>query len=271
VSLEATISATERPATIESLAADLAALGVMTGCVLMVHSSLSQLGYVSGGAPAVIAALDRVVGSAGTLVMPTHSSDLSDPAEWREPAVPAAWHQMLRDTLPAYDPATTPTWAMGAIAENFRTHPDVQRSQHPRQSFAARGPRAAIIVVHHALDCAMGERSPLGRLYDLDARILLLGVGHDRNTSLHLAEHRTRWSGKKTAVFGSPVTIECARRWLVVEDLAYDDSDFGRLGADFERDMTRVTIGRVATATARLMPMRGLVDYAARWMERHRP
>lgn len=270
MSLERIIAATDRPAAVDSLVNDLRAVGVTAGSVLMVHSSLSSLGYVNGGAAAVIEALTRVLGPTGTLVMPTHSSDLSDPAAWRDPPVPPAWHLSLRESMLAFDPATTPTWRMGAIAEAFRTHPGVLRSGHPRQSCAARGRRAETITNAHALDCAMGDRSPMGRLYALDAWILLLGVGHDRNTSLHLAEYRAAFPGKHEADFGSPVNVYGKRRWRVVRDLDIDDSDFARLGDDFEHDTQQVIIGPVAQATARLMRMRALVDYAVAWMGRNR-
>jgi aminoglycoside 3-N-acetyltransferase len=255
MTLETVIAATDRPATVDSLVA---------------HSSLSALGYVAGGTPAVIEALTRALGPAGTLVMPAHSSDLSDPAEWRAPPVPPRWHQTIRDGMPAYDPAVTPTWKMGVIAETFRSQPGVKRSAHPRQSCAARGPASDTVVEKHAIDCAMGEHSPLARLYDLDAWVMLLGVIHDRNTSLHLAEYRARYPSKKTVSFGSPVTIDGVRRWHVVEDLDFDDSDFARLGIDYERDTEQVFVGRVGQATARLMRLRPLVDYAVHWMERNR-
>ncbi len=256
--------------TVDSLVQDFRALGVTAGATLMVHTSLSAVGYVNGGPPALISALTEGLGPTGTLVMPTHSSDLSDPVAWRDPPVPAAWHRTIRETMPAYDPATTRTWHMGAVAESFRTHPGVLRSAHPRQSCAARGPNARMIVDDHPLDCAMGEHSPLARLYDLDAGVLLLGVDHARNTSLHLGEYRARFAGRKTAAFGSPVMIDGRRQWHVVEDLDFDDSDFARLGFDYERDTEQVMLGKVGQATARLMSQRPLVDYAVRWMERNR-
>jgi aminoglycoside 3-N-acetyltransferase len=84
------IARTASPATVDSLAAELGELGVEPGMVLLVHSSLSHLGWVAGGAQAVVLALLEVVGPDGTLVMPTHSY-LTDPATWYDPAVPEAW------------------------------------------------------------------------------------------------------------------------------------------------------------------------------------
>lgn len=86
-----------RPNTVSSLCEEFVELGVERGMVLLVHSSLSALGWVCGGAVAVVRALERVLGEEGTLVMPTHSGDLSDPSEWRHPAVPKVWWQMIRD------------------------------------------------------------------------------------------------------------------------------------------------------------------------------
>ena len=95
MSEESLIGATPTPRTRESLAHDLRELGVTAGMILEVHSSLSSLGWVCGGPVAVVQALLDVVTPTGTLVMPTHSGDYTDPTLWSNPPVPASWIPIL--------------------------------------------------------------------------------------------------------------------------------------------------------------------------------
>ena len=262
----------ETPATIKSLQADFEALGVKKGMVLLVHSSLSAMGWVCGGAVAVIIALQEVLGETGTLVMPAHSTDLSDPRQWANPPVPESWWQTIRETMPAYDPDLTPTRSMGKIAETFRKQNEVLRSAHPQRSFWARGPQASSIINNHAFAYGFGEHSPLARIYDLQGFVLLLGVGHSSNTSIHLAEYRADFRTKCIVQEGAPISQAGSRVWTTFEDINADDSDFDRLGEDFlGSDAGKVVQhGKVGIANCQLMPQRAVVDYAVNWLEKNR-
>jgi aminoglycoside 3-N-acetyltransferase len=265
------IKKTAAPVTVSSMVRDLRALGVRPGVTILVHSSLGAIGWVAGGVHAVVLALEEAVGPGGTLVMPSHSSHLTDPASWVNPPVPAAWFETIREETPPFDPALTPARGMGAVVDCFRSQPGVLRSNQPRDSFCARGPHAEAIVTDHSLAFGLGENSPLARLYDLDALVLLLGVGHESNTSLHLAEYRTEWPGKRLIAQGAPVVIDGERRWERFQDVDLDADDFEALGTDFERDTNSVRLGRVGLASSRLMSQRAAVDYAVTWIPAHRP
>lgn len=251
------------PRTRESLTLDLRRLGLEVGTTVLIHSSLSSLGWVCGGAEAVVASLMDVVTATGTLVMPSHTTQKSDPANWRNPPVPSEWWQVIRDTMPPFDPRLSVTFGMGQIIEVFRRWPDVIRSSHPQVSFAAWGTHAQHLVSEHSLDFSLGERSPLARIYDLDGWVMLLGVGHMSNTSFHLAEYRVPHVPQVTN--RAPVLEAGQSVWRTYQDIDMDEGCFAQLGAAFER-VSDVQIGQVGSAQARLFRQRAAVDFAIGWL-----
>ena len=202
--------------------------------------------------------------------MPTMTGELTDPADWQHPPVPEPWWDVIRREMPPFMPDLTHTREMGFLAETFRKQDGVRRSNHPHTSFAAWGKHAAVITAGHALESAIGEQSPVARIYDLGGYVLLLGVGHGNNSSLHLAEARAVYPGKHTIRNGAPILVDGKREWVEFEELAGDDADFAQIGANFARDTGLECVGQVGEATARLMPQRALVDYAVAWMAAHR-
>ena len=181
-------------------------LGVRAGGVLLAHTSFSSTGPVDGGPAGLIAALREAVGPRGTLVMPSMSSDDENP----------------------FDPARTPCPDMGVTADTFWRRDGVLRSDSPH-AFAAAGPLAAAITAPHPIDPPHGSDSPVGRARDHDAHVLLLGVGHDANTTIHLAENeagvRYRRAVHVTVLArGRPVRFDyaeidhCCARFALVDD-----------------------------------------------------
>ncbi len=252
------------PRTESRLREDLATIGVEPEMTLMVHSSLSSIGWVLGGAPTVVRALLHLLGEKGTLVMPAATPQCADPATWTAPAVPDVWLDEVREHLPLFDPRTTPT-AMGAIPETFRTWPDTLRSDHPLESVCARGADASEIVGDHPLAFSEGRGGPFEKLYDLDARVLLLGVGFNRCTALHFAESLS--DKRRTTTVRFPALEDGRRVWIEVPNVADDnDTHFPVIGEEY-LSAGRARRGRIGDAESTLFPMRDLVDFAVGYFD----
>lgn len=244
-------------------------VGVKEGQSIMVHTSLSSLGFVCGGPQIVIEAIIECVGKEGTIMMPTQSWKNLDPktgVHWEEPK---EWWQIIRDNWPAYDKDITPTNTMGAVAEMFRKWPGAKRSDHPARSVAALGKYADYLTENHDLSNIFGEDSPIDKLYKLDGYVLLIGVGYDKNTSIHLADAKAEYPSKHNVTESSAIMVNGERKWVSYDTLAVDGEDFIEIGADFENkyNVNEVEIGN---ATVKFMKQRNIVDYAIEWIEKNR-
>jgi len=263
------INSTKQPNTITSLKSDFMALGVKPGDIIIMHSSLSKIGWTVGGSVAVIKAITEILTPEGTLVMPTFTGDNSEPSDWEHPPVPKTWWDTIRNEMPAFDPKITPTRGMGIIVETFRNWPGVSRTNHPISSFAAWGKRANYILDNHDLEADLGEETPLSRLYELNGFILLLGVTHENNTSLHLAEYRSEFPGKKHNITGSAMMVNNQRKWVEWKEIDLNPDDFEQLGVDYESSID-YQLGKVGEANARLISLRSIVDFAIEWLPKNR-
>lgn len=228
--------------TAASLGADFAPLGLRRDMIVMVHSSLSRVGWTKGGPLTVIQALLEVLGPNGTLVMPAESPQVGEPTNQS-----------------VFDPHTTPT-TMGAIPEAFRTYPGTRRSNHPLVSVSANGRHAHEITAQHPLEFCEGRGTPFEKLYDLDAWTLLLGVSFNRCTSLHYAESLV--PNRRTMISRFPLIENGVRVWVEKLSMGTDNgTHFPIVGQRFV-DRGHVRSGKVGNADALFFATRALVDFA---------
>lgn len=243
--------------------------GVKKGQSIMVHTSLGSLGFVCGGPQIVIEALLESVGKEGTIMMPTQSWKNLDPemgVHWEEPK---EWWQIIRDNWPAYNKDITPTNTMGAVAEMFRKWPGSLRSDHPARSVAAWGKNAKYLTENHDLSNIFGEGSPIAKLYELDGYVLQIGVGYDKNTSIHLADVRAEYPSKHMETDCSAIMENGQRVWKTYETLYVDGEDFVDIGKAFEEEC-KVTKVQLGNGIITMMKQRDIVDFAVKWIEKNR-
>lgn len=239
---------------------DLLRMGLPEGVPLMIHASMRSV----GASPSVMLdALRTVCGPDATFVVPTLTTgnSLTSPAFRR--ATRGLAPEEVRGivaAMPDFDRDTSPSEGMGSLAEHIRTRPGAHRSAHPITSLAALGPDAAEYTAEHALESHFGERSPLRRLYDADAWILLLGVGFDVCSAFHLAEYRIP---ARTQSYTCFEVVDGVRHRREFTGIVLDDTDFGILG-DYFKDEGYVRNGRIGQANCSMMRLREAVDFAVR-------
>jgi aminoglycoside 3-N-acetyltransferase len=265
--LEALIASQSGPITRQMLVSDLRALGVEGGMTVLAHTSLSSVGWLPGGAATLALCLREALGASGTLVVPTQSSELSDPVHWSNPPIPREWFEETKATMAPFDSHTTPSAGQGIFPEIIRTHPESHRSSHPHTSFAALGSKAREIVEGHLLSSPLGENSPLQKLYDLDAKVLFIGTDYSSNTSFHLAEERIE--NAPTVAQGAPMMVDGTQQWVKFEAVDYDTEDFAECGDAFEQTAT-INVGAIGRATSRLFSIRSVVDFSEKWFSDNR-
>ncbi len=255
---------TKKPYTTKKIVSDMERAGIAKGDTIIFHASMSKAHWICGGAVAVILALQEAVGENGNIVMPAQTGQLTDPAKWENPPVPESWWKIIRAETPPFDPFVTPTRGMGVIAETFRSMPDVSRSFHPYHSFCAWGKDKRWIVHNQPLAESLGDDSPLGKLYQLSAKIILFGVENNNNTSLHLAEER---SNVFPLVENQAAFLEnSAIIWKKYQEIDYDSEAFIALGRAYEKEMNFHPT-TVAGAPTKIYDMCDLIDFGTNYFQ----
>jgi aminoglycoside 3-N-acetyltransferase len=228
------------------LAADLRRLGLRPGDVVLVHSSLSRLGNVQGGADAAIDALLDAVSPSGTVLFPVLTGSEHDGP----------------DCPPTVEVRETPCWT-GRIPETARRRGEAVRSLHPTHSIAAIGQAASRFAAgHEDTETPCDERSPYYRLIREGGSILLLGADHESDTSLHCLEELAGVPYHLQDGWTDGVMIDPAGRRVTVRNRLHLwrwHREFARVDAPLEAGGAQVR-GTVGLAEARLVRADGFAE-----------
>jgi len=254
------------------LMADLRALGVGSGDVVMVHASLRAIGPVEEGAAGVVQALEHAVGSTGTLLMSLGARDDFDWVNTR----PEQQRADLLAEAPPFDCHATPADPdIGVLAEVFRQLPGTVVNDHPDARFGARGRLArALLAEPLPWDDYYGPGSILERFVRAQGKVLRLGADPDTVTLLHLAENLVELPSKRRVVRHHKVVTP--NRMVLTRTVSCLDDTDGIIdwpGEDYFAAVLHdylthhgANIGRVGNAHSELINSADLLDHAVTWM-----
>ena len=221
-----------KPITKEVLIHKFSQLGIKEGDTLLVHASLSSLGYVVGGAEALFLALRDVIGEQGTIVVPSQTVEISDPASWQYPPVPEEWHDVIRDAMPAYSKELSYSKAMGAFSQFIGILLDSIRSNHP--------------------------------MYSIGAKVLMIGTDFETNTSLHLAENRLN---REVIYEKSKILTKDGEKWISFKNIELDIyDDYLEIQKNFTEQYTVNHIS-INESNIYLFDMKECVDFAEHYYQ----
>jgi len=229
---------------------DLYALGVSEGDLLVVHSSFRSLGLDDSSPVDVIRTLVESVGDDGTLMMPTFTYCYS-----------GIWG------VKPYNRDTTPSVFMGILPETLRRYPGALRSASPTYSVAAFGKHAEELTRDKETAGGLGAGSSFEDAYRLGAKILLLGVGSNRNSMIHYAEYKSglpycdipyrEFWGRTALAERDGETVE-----IPLTDFPGCSANFGEAD-EFLVENDLLEFGLVCSATTYLIDAQPMVDTIA--------
>lgn len=245
----------------QRLRRDLEQLGIRQGDVVCVHSSCHSVGYLIGGPRTLLQALRAAVGFQGTLMAPTFTGDLSDPARWKFPAVPAEMLDEVRDSMPGFHPQHSPSRKMGVLPELLRHEPGAVRSPHPQSSFTAVGALASELCGSHPLDFRFGQHSPLAALTRHGGKVLMLGVPWNTASLFYLTE--AEMADRTECSLASPIETDGGVKWVEYRDLVYRNVAYRAVIHLVEKGMA--TRGNIGHADSVLFDAKAAVAETLGW------
>lgn len=257
----------------DELAADLRALGLAAGDLVMVHAALRRIGPVLGMGDTVIAALRDAVGEGGTIAAYADwEADYEELLDahgrvpmWWKPHIPPferLWSRAVRHN--------------GLFPELLRTTQGTVASANPGARIVALGARAEWLTADHALDYGYGSGSPFAKLVEAGGKVLMLGAPLDTMTLIHHAEHLADIP-KRAIRKEVPFAVDGGTDWRTIEEFdtadppeGFADDYFGTVVEDFLATGSRAR-GKVGDADCVLVEAAPMLAFAVEWIERNAP
>lgn len=174
-----------RKITPEELTDGFERLGLEEGSQVIMHASLKQIGDVDGGAAMVIHRLMKVIGTAGTLLMPAFTSISRHSMTHDNFTKPGCWCEGKESRHVPFIPELQPDKALGEIAHRLCSWPSSKRSRHPAYSFVSTGRETDNLIRSSSLSDPL---QPLKTFLRNDPLVLTIGVGFDSVFAVHLTE-----------------------------------------------------------------------------------
>ena len=248
-------------------------MGLRSGDLVMVHSSMRAVGPILGGLNEMIEAILDVVGSAGTVMMYVDWEDGAQSHTRTDRETPLS--RKLIEAWPAFDPIKARAdRSYGVLPEFLRTWPGANRSGNPGASVVAVGAQADRICGDHPLDYGYGPGSPLAKLVEGEGRVLLLGSPLENVTLLHFSEHMARLPNKRVIRYREKLLQDGRAEWVEIEEFdtsapvveAAPEDHFDQLVRAYlrKRDVPKRNVG---SAESYLFDAKSLHRFAVGWLE----
>lgn len=249
----------EDVSTKEDIKRQLEAIGIQKGMLLMIQGDIKNLGYICGGAQALLEAIMDCIGFEGTIVMPSFTPDVLDPACMKNLCIDKEnWEYVRKESMPFDKKLSAPNKEDELVLQLLRND-GVVRSYHPNYSFVAWGKYAKIICDKHALHFGLSKDSPLGRIYELNGFVLMLGKDYKDCTMFHLAHYNGDTLPIK--IVTAPIEKNNKLNWKDMLDLDLNDEGFDIIGEIMEeRKIVRSMY--IGTGQCRLYSSREAVNIA---------
>ncbi len=248
--------------TIEDAKTLLRNIGIQNGDVLEVHASMKSIGFMLGGANALLDAILETIGFEGTIVMSAHSSDNSEPAYFQKPPIDVALYQTIRENTPSFKGKFDDLYGMGQLAVALQKRPSVYFSNHPQVSMMSHGKHAKWITQSHPLNDMFGLRSPIAKMVELKTKVLLIGVEYDSCTGMHLGEVLSQ--KRPIIIQGSRMVVGSKEEWVKFLSHDFDSNDFNQVGRNMELE-NKVSLSLLGNSVVKSFDL----EYAVRSIQRY--